>query len=44
MYGGSDIPLSSATKNHVGTLMDQDSQPTYQDLTADNGIKTVISQ
>lgn len=37
VYGSSDIPLSSVTESHVRTLMDQDSQPTYQDLITDNG-------
>ena len=37
VYGSPDIPLSSPVENHVSTLMDQDSQPRYQDLTTDNG-------
>ena len=37
VYGGADIPMSSATENPVTTSMDQDSQPTYQDLVTDNG-------
>ena len=37
VYGSSDIPLNSATENQVITLMDQDSQPTYQDPITNNG-------